>query len=253
MIITFAAALLCCAVKQYQIESADLRSSKTLESLCQSISRHVTDNFGICYCLVLQSITILHYVCELKKDVGCTRIFRLFLMTAFAAVQFRCPFFLDVVPPHWVNGAGRFETVWSICILRPLRPPQYRKQRSAVTHCHGATCHENGDIAISDCLEADVCTVLLNSLTFSLKCQQYSCLFPKLPRAFMFLNLGHCVAASSNTVANFRLLQEAENFQNTRSCVSFLSKTHITITIVITIIIVCHPEALYNSHCTSVQ
>jgi len=92
-------------------------------------------------------------------------------MIASAAVQFRSPFVMDVVPRHWVNGTRRFETVWSICILRPFRPPQYRKQRSAVTHCHSATCHESGDMASSDCLEADVCTVSLSSLPFSLKCQ----------------------------------------------------------------------------------
>lgn len=91
-------------------------------------------------------------------------------MTSFAAVQFRSPFFLDVIPHHWVNGARRFERVWSVCMLRPLRPPEYRKQQSAVAHCHSATRHESGDIASSDCLEADVfvCAVSLSSLTFRL-------------------------------------------------------------------------------------
>jgi hypothetical protein len=33
------------------------------------------------------------------------------LMTAFAALQFRSPFFLGVIPRHWVNVVRHFETV----------------------------------------------------------------------------------------------------------------------------------------------
>lgn len=147
------------------------------------------------------------------------RIFRFLLMTAFAAVQFRSPFFSDVAPRHWVPDVSRLcDDPVSICILRPLVklvPPQYRKQWSPVTDCHSATRHKNCDITFSDCLEADVCTVSLKNFGCQPKVSVVQLLLPETSTCsffVLFLNLGHYIAGSSNTVANFRLLQEAENF-----------------------------------------